>query len=274
MDKEKASRRKFIKKMSVFMATGAAALMPTAVSASPLSLQNPGRDKKDPRYIGQEGKRWCMVIDLRKCIACQACTSVCKVENEVPADKYRTWVAEYEIGVYPHVRKVFLPQLCNHCAEPSCVDVCPTGATFQRQDGIVVVDDKICWGCGYCINACPYDKRYLNSKTKVADKCTFCAHRVDSGLLPSCVETCVGGARVFGDMNDPRSEVSKLLKNFPATGLRPAQGTEPMVFYINLDGRIQDVPMGKASLDDFVKKIDGTLEKEWSVAYPEEDKHD
>lgn len=251
-------REIFIKKLSAAMA-GILAI-PAIANAS---MKNPGRDNGEKRYIGQTGKKYVMVIDLRKCIGCQACTAACKIENKVPAGQYRTWVPEFETGKYPAVRKAFLPQLCNHCDEPACVAVCPTGATFKRDDGIVVVDNTICWGCGYCINACPYDKRFFNSITKVADKCTLCAHRLDQGLLPACVETCVGGARVCGDSNDPASEVSKLLAQFAANVLRPTQGTKPQIFYINLDHRLQEVPVGNPSIEDGVRSREGTVQSEW-----------
>lgn len=254
------SRRGFVKKTTALLS---AALF-TAPSAKAISLTNPGRESGDARYIGQEGKRFGMVIDLRKCVGCQACTSACKSENKVPKEKFRTYVPEYELGSYPNVHKAFLPQLCNHCAEPSCVSVCPTGATFARKDGIVVVDSEVCWGCGYCINACPYDKRYFNPITNVADKCTLCAHRVDHGLLPACVESCVGGARVFGDFNDPQSAVSKLLSSFPTTVLKPSSGTKPRVFYIALSGEIQGVPYSQKVLDDMARKNDGMAINEWS----------
>ncbi len=258
------SRRDFVQKAGILLAGGTVL---GGNQAQAISLQNPGRDAKEARYIGQEGKRFGMVIDLRLCVGCQACTSACKSENRVPKDKFRTYVPEYELGSYPSVRKAFLPQLCNHCEAPSCVSVCPTGATFKRTDGIVVVDNTICWGCGYCLNACPYDKRYFNPLTKVADKCTLCAHRVDAGLLPACVESCVGGARIFGDLNDPHSAVSKLLQNAPASVLNPAQGTKPRVFYIGLSHEIQSIPVSQAVLDDWAKKLDGLAPSEWASTY-------
>lgn len=256
----KLARRDFVKRTTTLL--GFAAL--AAPQAHAFSLTNPGRDSLDKRYIGQEGKRFGMVIDLRRCVGCQACSSACKSENVVPHEKYRTYVPEYELGAYPNVRKAFLPQLCNHCEAPSCVSVCPTGATFKRKDGIVVVDSEVCWGCGYCINACPYDKRYFNPQTHVADKCTLCAHRVDAGLLPACVESCVGGARVFGDFNDASSQVSKLLSNHPTAVLKPSSGTKPRIFYIALSGEIQDIPFSKGMLDDSVKKIEGLAPREWA----------
>ncbi|MBN2963204.1 4Fe-4S dicluster domain-containing protein [Sulfurospirillum sp. T05] len=250
------SRRRFLKQ-------GGIAALAGATSAQAFSLKNPGRDAQDPRYIGDAKAHYAMVIDLRQCVGCQACTAACKVENAVPKEQYRTFVSEFEIGTFPHVRKGYVPQLCNHCDNPSCVSVCPTGATFKRKDGIVVVDSEICWGCGYCLNACPYDKRYFNAQTKVADKCTFCAHRLQDGLLPSCVETCVGGARIFGDQNDPNSEVSKMLATFPTSVLKPHQGNAPQVFYISLDSRLEAVHEATPMLDDVVRKELGLLDKEW-----------
>ncbi len=265
---EKNSRRDFLKKG--LSATAFATLVTSQAEA--FSMQNPGRDAKDAKYIGQVGKHFVMVLDLRKCIGCQACTSVCKVENDVPDEQYRTFVTETEVGEFPDPRKAFLPQLCNHCADPACVPVCPTGATFKREDGIVVVDNTVCWGCGYCINACPYDKRYFNERTKTADKCNFCAHRVDKGLLPACVETCIGGARIFGDVNDKTSEVYQVLQQFPTTVLKEAEGTNPQVFYIGLDSRLEELYSTTQSLDDVVKAEEG-FNREWMKARGEEENH-
>lgn len=262
------SRRNFLKKGLASTAFGVL----VATNANAISFQIPGRDEKSPKYIGQAGKHFVMVLDLRKCIGCQACTSACKVENNVPKDQYRTFVTETEMGEFPDVRKGFLPQLCNHCDEPPCVPVCPTGATFKREDGIVVVDNDVCWGCGYCISACPYDKRYFNTQTKTADKCNFCAERTDKGLLPACVETCIGGARVFGDINDKTSEVYKLMHQFSTTVLKESQGTRPQVFYINLDSRIEELFATTNSLDDHVKAEEG-FHREWRKTRTEAHNH-
>ena len=252
------SKRDFIK-------GGFASLFVASTSANAFSLKNPGRDAKDARYIGDKSKQYAMVIDLRQCVGCQACTSACMIENNVPVGQNRTFVTEMEIGEFPDVRKSFLPQLCNHCEDPACVPVCPTGATFKREDGIVVVDSEVCWGCGYCENACPYDKRFMNKETKVMDKCTFCAHRVDEGLLPACVETCVGGARMFGDIKDKNSEVYKLLANFPTNVLKKDQGTKPQVFYISLDGRVENLLEATIDLDDMMREAIAMEPKEWST---------
>lgn len=262
MGEHKLKRRHFVKGLGAWtLAAGAAA------QAQAISLRNPGRDQEDPRYVGQTGKRFGMVIDLRKCVGCQACSGACKVENKTPKGHFRTWVSEYERGEYPAVHKVFLPQLCNHCAEPSCVRVCPTGATFSREDGVVMVDDKVCWGCGYCINACPYDKRYFHSAAKTVDKCTLCAHRMDKGLLPACVESCVGGARISGDLNDKNSEISRLLGAYSVSVLKPSQGNRPQVYYIGLDGSVQNAPVGTLNLDDLARQRDGLPRREWQTTY-------
>lgn len=133
--------------------------------------------------LSQHQPRWAMVIDLRKCIGCQACTVACSMENLVPLGQFRTIVSTYEVDVTGDPRRVTLPRLCNHCENPPCVEVCPTQATYKREDGIVVVDNTVCIGCGYCVQGCPYDARFINSEIHTVDKCTFCVHRVDAGLL-------------------------------------------------------------------------------------------
>lgn len=190
--------------------------------------------------------RWSMLVDARRCIACQACTMGCAMENASPEGQFRTVVATYAVSdASGRTGLAVLPRLCNHCDDPPCVPVCPVGATFKREDGAVLVDGDRCVGCGYCVQACPYDARFVNHDTGKADKCTFCAHRLDAGLLPACVETCVGGARIFGNLDDPKSEISRRLE--AAKGrtqvLKPEAGTHPRVFYIGLEphllGRVE-----------------------------------
>ncbi|NBV17716.1 sulfate reduction electron transfer complex DsrMKJOP subunit DsrO [Janthinobacterium sp.] len=197
---------------------------------------------------GEGGQRWAMVVDVQKCIGCQACTVSCIMENAVPENSFRTVVSTYEVKEDKRCGTYMLPRLCNHCANPPCIPVCPVGATFQRKDGVVVVDGDRCVGCAYCVQACPYDARFINHETGKADKCTFCAHRVDEGLLPACVETCVGGARIFGDLNDPHSVVHQLLTENKVKVLKPEQGTQPHVFYLGLDTRFAGHVEGEATL--------------------------
>ena len=213
---------------------------------------SPSATTQPPRRPGMEGKRFGMLVDMRKCIGCQACTVSCSVENLPPIGQFRTTVLQYEIdkpgGAAPAM--VSLPRLCNHCDEPPCVPVCPVQATFQRTDGIVLVDNERCVGCGYCVQACPYDARFINHETNTADKCTFCAHRVDAGLLPACVETCVGGARIFGDINDAEGELARRLKEAQPQlkVLKPELETAPRVFYIGLDERFTGKVEGEGTL--------------------------
>lgn len=193
-------------------------------------------------------KRYAMVIDLRRCIGCDACMVACKAEFDVPLGVFRTWVPYKVVGTYPNVKKQFLPRLCNHCDDPPCVRACPVGATYKVEDGGFVLQNyERCIGCKACMASCPYNARFMLPKqrtyasvTSVVDKCTFCHHRVTQGLAPACVQTCIGRARIFGDLNDPKSEVSYLVNNLPTQVLRPEEGTKPNVFYIGADRNLTE----------------------------------
>ena len=196
--------------------------------------------------------RFVMVIDLKKCIGCNACVVACKSEHNVPNDIFLTVVLEKEEGQFPAASRVFLPVLCNHCGHPVCVDVCPTKATYQREDGIVLIDWDKCIGCKACIVACPYDSRswvkdnrivFPDGETTfenpvapkvqkyVPIKCDFCVHRVDNGLVPACVEVCPVGARMFGDI-EASDLVAELVARGYARRLLDDKGTEPYVYYV------------------------------------------
>lgn len=189
--------------------------------------------------------RYAMVIDVRRCVSCHACTVTCKMENDVPEGFFRSWVAEADKGVFPNVIRVKVPRLCNQCEDAPCTTVCPVKATYHDEDGIVRIDPDKCIGCRYCIAACPYDQRYLNPDNGMADKCDFCIERVHAGLLPACVSTCIAHARYFGDLNDPNSIVSRLLAEESYQVLRPELGTKPRVFYIGLDEALAGADFSK-----------------------------
>ena len=183
-------------------------------------------------------KKYNFVIDLRKCVGCYACQVACKQENDVPIGKFRAVVKVRQDGQYPEVRWRFLPVLCNQCDNPPCVKACPVpGATYKREDGLVLIDKEKCIGCDYCVAACPYGARYVWEDGK-ADKCNYCVHLLDQGLTPACVRACMGKARAIGDINDPDGEVSRLLaQNKDRLAVRkPEFKTKPSVHYV-LDDR-------------------------------------
>ena len=177
--------------------------------------------------------RYAMVIDVRLCVGCHSCTVACKVHNDLPVDIiYNPVTTVGPTGVFPNLQMYNIPLLCMHCGNSPCVDSCPTGASQQREDGIVFVDEKKCVGCKACYMACPYGARVYNKKKGVIQKCDFCKDRVDVGKLPYCVQTCHQKARVFGDLDDPSSEVYKMVNGEHAVRLMGELGTEPYVFYI------------------------------------------
>lgn len=181
-------------------------------------------------------RRLGMAIDLALCIGCNACAVACKMENGVGLGHFNTWVESWDVDKDGDVRRASVPKLCNHCANPACVSVCPTGASYVDADGSVQIDADKCIGCKYCMAACAYGVRYLVEETGDVRKCTFCHHRSANGLLPACVGTCVTRARVFGDLNDPESDVSKLLSEAGGGEVLLADlGMEPSVRYVDLD---------------------------------------
>lgn len=220
-------RRGFLKALGA--TTAGAALLPL-MSARPAQSQPTAPDP---------AKRWAMVIDLERCIGCHACTNICKAENNVPIGGFRDWVEEHELGSgTTAARPYFLPKLCNHCESPGCLRACPTGAIYQRDDGIVGLDSSICIACQACMQGCPYGMTFYNSARNTADKCNYCEHRVDAGLNPACVDICPSQCRIFGDINDPDSAISTYLATHETAVIRPDIGLRPHTHYVGLPGEL------------------------------------
>jgi len=251
-----------------FLSTAGKALAGLGVvgCAGNLLSQDEGKESfPTPEYDWTE-HRWAYGIDATKCIGCLRCVEACKAENDVERDAvhFRTWVERYVYlegeeharvdshndpqniaasgseAVYrfdnrykdAKVRKAFfVPKICNHCTHPACVQVCPVGATFRTEDGVVLIDHDYCIGCRYCVQACPYGARYFDEEGGVSDKCTWCYHRISQGRQPACVEVCPVGARKFGNMLDPESEIRKILATKRTFVLKSELGTRPKFFY-------------------------------------------
>lgn len=175
--------------------------------------------------------QWAKVIDHTRCIGCHACTTACKSENVVPIGVTRTYVKHVDVGVWPQVRRAHQVTRCNQCAHAPCATACPTAAMFKRADGIVDFDKSICIGCKACMAACPYDAIFINPEDHSAEKCNFCAHRIDVGLEPACVVVCPTQAILIGDMNDQNSYVAQIVNREAVNVRRPEKETLPKLFY-------------------------------------------
>ena len=175
------------------------------------------------------------IIDNRKCIGCHACTVACKSEHQVPVGVNRTWVKYIEKGEFPDTRRLFSVMRCNHCADAPCVEICPVTALYTRADGIVDFDDRRCIGCKACTQACPYDALYMHPDNHTAAKCNYCSHRTDLGLEPACVVVCPEHAIISGDMDNPNTEISRLLARETVSVRKEEKGTSPKLFYIDGD---------------------------------------
>lgn len=180
-----------------------------------------------------------MLIDLSTCVGCNACAVACKMENETPTDCFNTWVESWDTGAYPDVRRANLPKLCNHCEDAPCQSVCPTGATYTTAEGVVLVDHERCIGCKYCMAACPFQVRWHDERTGEVSKCTFCHHRTSQGMQPKCVSTCITNSRLFGDLNDPDSDISRRLAGADAERLHAELDGDVAVYYLGLSKTLE-----------------------------------
>ena len=249
------SRREFIRQSAVTCVS-------VAASASVVGLILPGvAGAGEGSAYDWSKHRWVYLIDTTKCIGCGSCVRACRRENLVSEGHYRTWIeriaipAEGEVHVdsplggehgfdpdpsHSHVKKAFfVPKLCNHCANTPCTQVCPVGASFSTKDGVVLVDDKQCIGCGYCVQACPYGSRYFNPVTHTADKCTLCYHRITKGMTTACVQACPVGARHLGDRQNPDDPVNEILATQRVQVLQQQLLTKPQCFYLGLDMEVR-----------------------------------
>ncbi|HJV65901.1 MAG TPA: 4Fe-4S dicluster domain-containing protein [Geomonas sp.] len=259
------SRRSFCKK-SLLIAGG------LAIPFAALELFDPKRllaEKNDGKKT-----RWVFLVDTHKCVGCGFCVKACKTENEVPYDAHvsRTWVERYVVtkdgkthidsplaardgfetkkidigeGKFEDIKDAdidkafFVPKLCNQCDNPPCVQVCPVGATYQTEDGVVLVDRKWCIGCGYCVMGCPYGVRFFHPVYHVAEKCNFCYHRISQGMKTACVDACPFGARQVGNLKDPDDPVTKIIMTERVNVLKEEYGTKPQVFYLGLTKEVR-----------------------------------
>jgi Fe-S-cluster-containing dehydrogenase component len=176
-------------------------------------------------------KRYAMAMDPKLCVGCNACVLACKGENDTPDHGFRDWIVTETRGTFPHLTQEIRSERCNHCSIAPCVSSCPTGASHINEGGTVQVSRHKCTGCKACIAACPYDARYVHPEGFV-DKCTFCLHRVKRGQDPACVTICPTEALTFGDLNDPKSPVSQVLRRRRHEVLKPEQGLRPNLFIL------------------------------------------
>ena len=249
----KSSRRKFIKLSAALAGTAVAAPMMGSFD-SVLYATTPGKNSK--HWYG-------LAIDIAKCIGCGSCARSCKLENDVPQEPFffRSWVEQYTIkndgsvkvespngGIDGFTQSVpdeeifksfFVPKMCNHCYKSPCTQVCPVGATFETEDGVVLVDPTYCIGCRYCVQACPYGCRYIHPEKHVVDKCSMCYHRITKGEIPACYSVCPKGARIFGDLHDKNGELVQFLKTHTCLVLKPHLNTGSKLFYNDLSAEVR-----------------------------------
>jgi tetrathionate reductase subunit B len=242
------------------IAQSAKLLILTPAAAAFLDYLRGETTELEPKYKLAE-HYWAMTIDIDKCIGCGNCVRACASENDVPDGYFRTWVERYQIDAWPDehprvdspngghdgfpqskvpgAKSFFVPKLCNHCSHSPCVQVCPVGATFETQDGLVLVDKSYCLGCRYCVQACPYGCRYIDPRKQTVDKCTFCYHRISKGLTTACCETCPTSARTIGDLKNPKDPIHEFLRDNSVQVLKPHMATGAKAYYKSLDQSVR-----------------------------------
>ena len=209
-------------------------------------------------------KNYVLVVDLRRCVGCTSCQISCKMENDVPFGSFRSRVDFADTGKFPDAERFFFPKICNQCDDPPCVEPCPVkGATYKRENGVVAVNRELCIGCGRCVDACPYSARFQHlyetvrnnpagyakkvfevrgkkaADLHIADKCDYCSPRLAAGIEePACVRNCAGSARIFGDLNDPKSDVAKLQAKYKFKHWNPDYGTKPRTAFITDNSQV------------------------------------
>ncbi len=229
--------------------------------AFPTSVRSSQDDDQETIAYNWEEYDYAYLIDTTKCIGCGMCVQACKRENDVPDGFFRTWVERYRIGEGGRVvvdspngalsgfkhspidfrvtKAFFVPKMCNHCRNTPCIQVCPVGASYMTKDGVVFVDEKHCIGCGYCVQACPYGSRYMHPVKHVADKCTWCYHRITKGLRPACIMACPREARALGNLKNEDDPVRKIIATERVIILQPQLLTRPNCYYIGIDKEVK-----------------------------------
>lgn len=255
-----SSRRDFIGQGARALGTGVAALVLCDLAELTEYAEASGLTtfSAEPLVSGYDWTKhsYVYLIDLRKCIGCGCCVQACSRENDVPEAYFRTWVERYQISRTGEVRvdsphggingfepvvtgqevtkSFFFPKLCCHCTHTPCVQLCPVGASYRTLDGVVLVDESRCIGCGYCVQGCPYGSRFIHPVTHTASKCTLCYHRITNGLKTACVQVCPVGARRLGDTRRVGDEVAQIIASQPIGVLQPELLTQPNCFYLGL----------------------------------------
>ncbi|MCA9262277.1 MAG: 4Fe-4S dicluster domain-containing protein [Planctomycetales bacterium] len=261
MENEVDSRRRFLQQATT-ITWGALSL---TLLPSALASEDSADGSSGGMAAGAAGKSvpvFAFLIDMEKCMGSGKCLTACRTENDVPEGYSRTWVERYvhfkdgrvQVDPIPETgyhdsglapinldeveRAYYVPKLCNQCDDAPCNQVCPVHASITSPEGVELVDTERCIGCSYCVQACPYGTRFINPNTGAADKCNWCYHRIMRDEQPACVEACPTGARVFGRLDDPESEISKLLAQIPTNVLKAHLGTHPKTVYTRLPDEV------------------------------------